>query len=146
MPRQGLHTISATGGAKSSRKRVGRGLGSKGTYSGRGSKGQRARSGSSGHLLRGLRPTMLATPKSRGFISGKGKLLPVNLDAIQEAFKDGAVVTPAALVKRGLISAGANRGVKILGRGEVTMKLTVKNCEVSAKAKEKIEAAGVTLI
>jgi large subunit ribosomal protein L15 len=137
-----LHTLKPAPGSKKSAKRVGRGLGSKGTYSGRGVKGQRARSGGrAGLQLKGIRALMLKIPKQRGFGSQHPKPAVVNLEALAKHFKDGAIVTPQALEKKGLIAPYA-KAVKILGKGDLTVKLTVKKCAASASAKEKIEKAG----
>lgn len=127
-------------------KRVGRGLSKGGTYSGRGVKGQRARAGGrAGLQLKGIRTLMLKLPKRRGFNSLAPKPVVVNLRAIDKTFADGAMVTPHALTKKGLI-ADAHAGVKILGEGELTHKVTFKHCIVSAPAKVKIEKAGGTVL
>jgi len=141
MGKQQLNTLRPAKGATTSKKRVGRGLGSTGTYSGRGVKGQKARSGSSGHKLRGLRQTMLATPKARGFHSQKKPVPVVNLAILEKCFIDGESVTPKTLIKKELAPKGSQI-VKILGNGTLSRKLAVKYCECSAGAREKIEAAG----
>lgn len=130
-------------GAKKTKQRVGRGWGSnRGKYSGRGMKGQRSRSGGkSGLKLKGLRAIMLNIPKTRGFKSPHAKKTVVNVADLGKAFKDGAKVNPAALKNKGLIKETKD-GVKVLGNGEIKIKLTVQGCQVSASAKEKIEAAG----
>lgn len=135
-----LHSIHPAKGSRKSKKRVGRGLGSTGSYSGRGVKGQRARSGVSGLQKLGIRPLMLKLPKRRGFASLSPKLAVVNLMDLS-VFADGATVTPKLLESKGLI-VNAKNGVKILGTGEIHRKWIVKGCEVSAAAKTKIEAAG----
>ena len=141
MAKQQLHTLRSAQGATSQKKRVGRGLASKGTYSGRGVKGQKARSGSSGHKLRGLRQSMLATPKARGFKSLKKEIPVVNLATIQTQFIDGESVTPKTLMKKGLVPKGAS-SVKILGNGTFSRKVAVKHCQCSGGARVKIETAG----
>lgn len=141
MAKQQLHTISPTKGSTSKKKRVGRGLASRGTYSGRGVKGQKARSGSSGHKRRGLRQTMLATPKIRGFKSGRPNQPVVNLAQLQNQFIDGEMVTPKTLVKKGLVPKGSSQ-VKLLANGVLSKKLIVKHCSYSKQAGEKITAAG----
>jgi len=140
-----LHTLHPSKGSKKSKKRLGRGLASKGSYSGRGVKGQRARSGVSGLKLRGLRQNMLATPKVRGFKSPAPRLVVVNLSDLNTAFGDGAKVSPKLLLKKGLVQ-DISTGVKILAKGDLTVKLTVTDCKVSASAKVKIEAAGGTVV
>ncbi|MBI2551032.1 50S ribosomal protein L15 [Candidatus Uhrbacteria bacterium] len=137
------HTLHPAKGARHRRKLVGRGLGKKGTYSGRGGKGQTARSGVSGLRLMGLRRLMLSTPKSRGFASGKPKPSVVNVAKLS-LFSSGTVVTPELLIRRGIVLSSP-AGVKILGTGAVGAKLTVKGCRVSASAKQKILEAGGTI-
>ncbi len=141
-----LHSIKPARGSRKSRKRVGRGLGSKGSYSGRGVKGQRARSGGrSGLQLLGIRPLMLKLPKRRGFGSLSPKPEVVSASALAKVFKDGATVTPKILLAKGLVGDTKN-GVKILGGGELKMKLTVRGCAVSAGAKAQIEQAGGSIL
>jgi len=129
-----LHTIKPAKGAKKKKKRVGRG-GKRGTYSGRGIKGQRARSGGKRGLKRlGMRPLMEQTPKLRGFKSLKKKPEILNLKDLQNKFKDGDKITPQVLLKKGLVDKIKN-GVKILGDGEIKVKLegewvpSVKKCK-----------------
>ncbi len=141
MAKQQLHTLRPAKGATAGKKRIGRGLGSKGTYSGRGVKGQKARSGSSGHKLRGLRQSMLATPKVRGFKSKRTPLPVVNLSHIQANYLDGEIVTLKTLVKKDLIPHGSTEA-KILGGGALSKKVSVKFCRCSKQAREKIESAG----
>src|SRR5438105_4192276 len=108
------HTLRSKKGARRERKVVGRGLGSKGTYSGRGGKGQKARSGVSGLRLKGLRRLMLSTPKSRGFHARMPKPSVINVNQLGEFFKTGDVVSPEILIKRGIVDSSSS-GVKILG-------------------------------
>ena len=139
-----LHTVKPNKGSRRTSKRVGRGLGSKGTYSGRGVKGQSARSGVSGLKLKGMRHIMLAQPKLRGFTSLQGKSETVTLTDLSRAFADGAKVTPEAIIAKGL--ADQNKmGIKILATGTIAIKLSIVGCRVSAAAKEKIEKAGGTV-
>lgn len=141
-----IHTLQPKKGSRRNKKRVGRGLGSTGSYSGRGVKGQRARSGGRGGLkLFGLRALMLATPKKRGFVSSKVKSVVLNVQDLAKAFTNGAKVNPRVLIEKGLISDTA-KSVKILGKGEITIKLTVEDCELSSSAKEKIEQAGGVIL
>lgn len=141
-----LHTLQPKKGSRHGKKRVGRGLGSTGSYSGRGVKGQRARSGGrAGLKLRGLRQIMLATPKKRGFRSPKPKLAVLNVSDLAKNFTSGAKVNPKAILAKGLIDETKN-GVKILGKGEIGIKLTIVGCVLSASAKEKIERAGGVII
>ena len=144
--------------ARKDRKRVGRGLGSgKGRYSGRGIKGQKSRAGS--HKMRagfegGQMPIYMRLGKQRGSTSQDALPIgpfrtysqPVNVSAL-DRFDDGAEVTPEALKAARLIRT-TREDVKILGKGELTKRLTVVAHAVSASAREKIEAAGgsVTLL
>lgn len=138
-----LSTLPKTSGRK--QKRLGRGNSSSGNYSGRGMKGQRSRSGGKGGLkLRGLKQSMMAMPKSRGFNSGKVKLHGVNLSALENAFEAGDVVTLAAMKEKGIVTSTAKK-VKILGTGTLTKKLTISAHGASATALKAIEAAGGTL-
>lgn len=128
-------------GATKDKKRVGRGLGSKGTTAGRGQKGQTSRSGVGGLKRLGMRHTLLATPKSRGFKSLEAKVQIVNLGDLSKRFIAGEVVTPRTLAKKGMVKDGGAK-VKILSEGDLTLALTVKNCLVSAGAADKISKAG----
>ncbi len=137
-----LHTLKSHKGSRKSKKRIGRGLASTGTYSGRGVKGQRARSGGrSGLALKGLRPLMLATPKKRGFTVSTNKPVVINVGDLTTEFANGAKVNPQILKKKGLVD-DSSAGVKILGKGEIGIRLIVSGCLVSASAKAKIEKAG----
>lgn len=129
---------------KKSKKRVGRGLGSTGTTSGRGQKGQKSRAGASGFQRLGIRKLMLATPKLRGFKSPNKAAAVVNVKDLSQAFAKGEPVTPKTLEQKGLIATKAN-GVKILGIGEMTHEVAVKGCAVSKSAAEKILGAGGTI-
>lgn len=136
-----LHTMRPAHGAKKDKKRVARGLGSKGTTGGRGQKGQTSRAGSSGTARLGMRHIILATPKLRGFRSLAPKAFVVNVGALNGKFIAGEVVTPKTLAHKGLIPSDKLK-VKILSKGELTVAVTVKNCSVSATAKAAIEKAG----
>lgn len=139
-----LHSVSSAHGSKRGKKRVGRGLGSKGTTAGRGQKGQSSRAGSHGLTRIGMRHQMLQTPKLRGFTSQYKKDYPLNIGALASKCVNGEVVTPATLLKKGIVPSGT-KTVKILGVGDIKIALTVKGCFVSASAKEKITAAGGTV-
>lgn len=139
-----LHTLKDTVGAQHRRKRVGRGEASGwGKTAGRGNKGQHSRAGS------GYRPTfeggqmpLIRRLPKRGFHNHTNTAyLPVNVSALA-CFEDGAEVTVESIRLAGL--ANGPLPVKLLGRGELTKKLTVKANAFSASAKEKIEAAGGT--
>jgi large subunit ribosomal protein L15 len=139
-----LHDLRPRPGAKHRRKRLGQGESSgHGKTSGRGGKGQTARSGSSIRIgfEGGQMPLIRRIPK-RGFNNTRfgTRYLPVNIEALN-AFEDGSRVDEAALRKAGLVN-GRSDGVKILGDGELTRKLTVCVSAFSASAKSKIEGRG----
>ena len=138
-----LSKLSPVEGSTQVGKRKGRGHGSgNGKTAGRGHKGQKARSG--GKVRAGFEggqmPLVRRIPK-RGFNNVFAKpLTAINL-AVLNRFEDGAVVDAAALLETGILSKCVY-GVKVLGNGELTKKITVKANAFSASAKEKIEAAG----
>ncbi len=140
-----LHSLKPAEGSTHRKMRVGRGRASgKGKTSGRGHKGLYARSGSSHKPLfeGGQMPMSRRIPK-RGFTNFTRKVLaPVNLTALN-SFEDGSEVTAEILKKSGLVK-GRWDGIKILGTGEISKKISIKASAFSAKAKEKIEAAGGT--
>ena len=141
-----LHDLKPRPGAKHRRKRLGQGEASgHGKTSGRGGKGQTARSGSSIRIgfEGGQMPLIRRIPK-RGFnnVNFGTQYLPVNLEALNQ-FEEGARVDAAALKALGLAN-GRGDGIKILGGGELTRKLTVVAHAFSASAKSKIEAKGGT--
>ncbi|MCH8741486.1 50S ribosomal protein L15 [Patescibacteria group bacterium] len=128
---------------KKKRKRVGRG-GKRGTYSGKGVKGQRSRAGKKFQPV--IRELIKRYPKLRGYRFKSFRLKPtiINLDALEMKFKTGDTITPYTLIEKRIISKIKGRlpQVKILGKGKLEKSLTVRNCLVSSKAKEKIEKAG----
>ena len=139
-----LHELSPVPGSTKEAKRKGRGHGSgNGKTAGKGHKGQNARSG--GGVRPGFEggqlPLYRKLPK-RGFNNSRfGKQYSViNVESLNK-FNDGDVVDAAALINAGVVKS-INDGVKILGEGELTKKLTVKASVFSASAKEKIEAVG----
>jgi large subunit ribosomal protein L15 len=139
-----LHDLKPRPGAKHRRKRLGKGESSgHGKTSGRGGKGQTARSGSSIRVgfEGGQMPLIRRIPK-RGFNNARHatRYIAVNVESLN-AFEDGARVDEAALRSRGLAN-GPSEGVKILGSGEVTRKLSVSAHAFSASARAKIEAKG----
>ena len=135
----------AAGSKHSDAFRVGRGHGSgNGKTAGRGQKGQKSRSGGKVRVgfEGGQMPLYRRLPK-RGFKNRNTKeIVGINVEALNR-FEDGAEVTIAALVESGLVS-NPKDGVKILGNGELTKKLTVKADAFSEGAKAKIEALGGT--
>ena len=140
-----LHDLSAVPGSTKVSKRVGRGHGSgQGKTAGKGHKGQKARSGASIRpgFEGGQMPLQRRIPK-RGFTNINTKhIVGINVTAL-ERFDNDAVVTVEALLEAGVIK-NPRDGVKILGNGELTKKLTVKVNAFSEGAKAKIEAAGGT--
>lgn len=141
-----LHDLKPRPGAKHRRKRLGQGESSgHGKTSGRGGKGQTARSGSSIRIgfEGGQMPLIRRIPK-RGFNNARhaNTYIPVNVESLN-VFEDGARVDIAALRSVGLANGRAS-GIKVLGTGEVTKKLTVSAHAFSASAKAKIEAKGGT--
>ena len=124
-------------------KRVGRG-GGRGQTSGRGTKGQNARAG---HKKRpDVREKLKKLPKLRGYAFNSIELKPavINLSVLESMFAAGDVINPVTLRERGAVRGrkGVARAVKILGDGELTKKLVITGCTVSASAKTKIEKAG----
>ena len=138
-----LHELSPVAGSTQIGKRKGRGHGSgNGKTGGRGHKGQKARSGGKVRVgfEGGQMPLVRRIPK-RGFINVFAKpLTAVNVIALN-AFEDGAVIDAAALIENGIIAECPN-GLKILGNGNLSKKVTVKAAAFSESAKEKIEQAG----
>ncbi len=138
-----LHELSPAEGATKASRRIGRGHGSGwGKTAGKGHKGQKARSGGSIRpgFEGGQMPLQRRIPK-RGFnnIFAK-KIVAINVSAL-EVFEDGAEVTAEALIEKGIVKNEYD-GIKILGNGNLTKKLTVKVAAYSESAKQKIEAAG----
>ncbi|UQS85616.1 50S ribosomal protein L15 [Apilactobacillus apisilvae] len=135
-----LHELKAAEGSRSSRQRLGRGLGSKGKTSGRGQKGQKARSKTRLGFEGGQMPFYRRMPK-RGFTNiNRKEFAIVNLSTLDQ-FDNGSEVTPETLKESGVINNVKN-GVKILGNGEINKKLTVKASKFSNAAKSAIENAG----
>ena len=138
-----LHELSPAEGSVKNNWRRGRGTGSgNGKTAGKGHKGQNARSGGGVRIgfEGGQLPLYRKHPK-RGFHNKFATVYSiVNVDALN-VFEDGAVVNLAALMEKGIIRK-ANDGLKVLGNGEISKKLTVEASVFSTTAKEKIEAAG----
>jgi len=147
----GLHSLRPKPGARKTRKRIGRGEGSVvGKTSGRGHKGAGSRSGSKRKVNYegGQNPIHMRMRKLRGphmkksmpFEPFRTHTQPVNVSDLEARFDAGAEVTPESLKAAGL--ATRRHPVKILGRGDVSKKLTVRAHAFSASAREKIEKAG----
>ncbi|NLW08817.1 MAG: 50S ribosomal protein L15 [Firmicutes bacterium] len=131
-------------GAKKAARRVGRGIGSGlGKTAGRGQKGQKARSGGGkGPAFEGGQTPLQRRLPKRGFTNAvfKKNWVVVNVEKLNQ-FRSGTKVTPELLLEKGIIKTTGD-GVKILGRGELTKKLTVTSNGFSKSAVAKIEAAG----
>ena len=140
-----LAELKPNEGAKRPRKRIGRGPGSgTGKTSGGGHKGDKARGNTKPGFEGGQTPLHRRLPQRRGFTAiDKTVYAVVNLSAL-ERFEDGAVVTIETLVDTGLVG-NVKDGVKILGNGELTKKLTVRATQFSKSAEEKITALGGTV-
>ncbi|OGY45557.1 MAG: 50S ribosomal protein L15 [Candidatus Buchananbacteria bacterium RIFCSPHIGHO2_02_FULL_38_8] len=138
-----LHNLKLAKGSKRKIKRMGRGNASgHGTYSGRGQKGQRARSGGKkGLKRRGLHQLLKNKPKLGGFKSLKSKMAIVNLDQLEKVFTIGEIVDGKKLIAKNLIKSNKT-GVKILGQGKLTKKLTVIADAFSDSAKKAIMEVG----
>lgn len=138
-----LHELKPAVGSTTSSKRLGRGVGSGlGKTSGKGHKGAKARSGGGKRpgFEGGQMPLVRLLPK-RGFYNRNATVYAsVNVGKL-DAFEDGSVVNESALIRAGLIRKNSD-GVKIMGNGELTKKLTVQAAKFTQSAKEKIEAAG----
>ena len=138
-----LHELQPAAGSTTVGKRKGRGIGTgNGKTAGRGHKGQWARSGGGVRpgFEGGQMPLMRRLPK-RGFNNVFAKdYAELNVSALN-VFEDGAEVSFETLLAKGLVAKQMD-GVRILGKGELTKKLTVKAAGITATAKEKIEAAG----
>ena len=142
----GAEELRPDRGATHSKKRVGRGNGSQGTYSGKGLKGQKSRSGKNlpyDAFEGGQFPTSRKYHTLRGF-NNKWRVpfQPVNLAAL-DRFDDGSTVTPETLLRAGLLRH-LREPVKILGNGDITKKLIIVADRFSESAKAKIEEAGGT--
>ena len=136
-----IHDLRPAPGAHKATTRVGRGEGSKGKTAGRGTKGTKARYQVRAGFEGGQLPLHMRLPKLRGFKNPfRTEYQVVNLDRIQELFPSGGDVTVAELVAKGAVRK--NQPVKVLGNGEITVKVNVTVDKASASAIEKIKAAG----
>jgi large subunit ribosomal protein L15 len=136
-----LHHLRPAPGSKTDRTRVGRGEASKGKTSGRGTKGTKARYQVRPGFEGGGVRLVMRTPKLRGFKNPfRVEYQVVNLDKLVEHFPQGGAVTVNDLVSKGLVRK--DEPVKVLGNGDISVKLDVKVDKVSEQAKSKILAAG----
>jgi len=138
-----LHNLAPAPGAKKAKTRVGRGEGSKGKTAGRGTKGTKARYQVSAAFEGGQMPLHMRLPKLKGFKNPfKVEFQVVNLDKLSELFPEGGSVTVDDLVARGAVRKG--QPVKVLGNGDLTVKVDVTADKFSASARTAIENAGGT--
>ncbi|MFN2320580.1 MAG: 50S ribosomal protein L15 [Dermatophilaceae bacterium] len=137
-----VHHLRPAPGAKTAKIRVGRGEGGRrGKTAGRGTKGTKARYQVKASFEGGSTPIHMRLPKLRGFKNPfKTEYQVVNLDKIDALYPEGGDVTVADLVAKGAVRKDAP--VKVLGTGEISVKVSVAVDAVSATAKDKIEAAG----
>ncbi|HEX7352317.1 50S ribosomal protein L15 [Brachybacterium sp.] len=136
-----LHDLRPAPGSKTARTRVGRGEASKGKTAGRGTKGTKARYQVPALFEGGQVPLHMRLPKLRGFTNPfRVEYQVVNLATLQELFPEGGTVTVEDLVAKGAVRK--NQPVKVLGSGEVSVKLEITAQKFSASAEQKIAAAG----
>jgi large subunit ribosomal protein L15 len=136
-----VHHLRPAPGARTAKTRVGRGGGSKGKSAGRGTKGSKARYQVPDRFEGGQTPLHMRLPKLRGFKNPfKTTYQVVNLDRISALYPEGGDVTVESLAAKGAVRSGAP--VKVLGTGDISVKVNVTADAFSASAKEKIEAAG----
>ena len=136
-----VHHLRPVPGANTAKTRVGRGEGSKGKTAGRGTKGTKARYQVKVGFEGGQMPLHMRTPKLRGFKNPfRVEYQVVNLDKLAELYPAGGDVTVDDLVAKGAVRK--NEKVKVLGTGDISVKLNVTVDRVSGSAAEKIVAAG----
>jgi large subunit ribosomal protein L15 len=136
-----VHHLRPAAGAKKDKTRVGRGEGSKGKTAGRGTKGTKARYQVRPGFQGGQLPLHMRAPKLRGFKNPfRVEYQVVNLEKLAELYPSGGDVTVADLVAKGAVRK--NEKVKVLGNGDIAVKLNVAVDKVSGSAEQKIVAAG----
>ncbi len=136
-----VHHLRPAPGSKTAKTRVGRGEGSKGKTAGRGTKGTKARYSVRIGFEGGQMPLHMRTPKLRGFKNPfRVEYQVVNLDKLAELYPKGGDVTVADLVAKGAVRD--NEKVKVLGNGDIAVKLSVAVDKISGSAEQKIVAAG----
>ncbi|MDN5616975.1 50S ribosomal protein L15 [Kocuria koreensis] len=138
-----LHDLRPAQGSHKAKTRVGRGEASKGKTAGRGTKGTKARYQVPAGFEGGQLPLHMRLPKLRGFKNPfRVEYQVVNLARIAELYPEGGDITVESLVEKGAVRK--NQPVKVLGEGELTVKVNVTADKFSASAAEKIQAAGGT--
>jgi large subunit ribosomal protein L15 len=136
-----VHHLRPAPGAKKDRTRVGRGEASKGKTAGRGTKGTKARYQVRPGFEGGQMPLHMRLPKLRGFKNpARVEYQVVNLERLAALYPQGGTVTVDDLVAKGAVRAG--EPVKVLGTGEISVKLDIQVDRISASAREKVLAAG----
>jgi large subunit ribosomal protein L15 len=136
-----VHHLRPAEGSKKARQRVGRGEGSKGKTAGRGTKGTKARNTVRPGFQGGQLPLHMRAPKLRGFKNPfRVEYQVVNLEKLAELYPNGGDVTVSDLVAKGAVRK--NEKVKVLGDGDIAVKLTISVDKVSGSAEQKIVAAG----
>src|ERR1700710_1771647 len=136
-----VHHLRPAAGSKKDRTRVGRGEGSKGKTAGRGTKGTKARYSVRPGFQGGQLPLHMRAPKLRGFKNPfRVEYQVVNLEKLAELYPSGGDVTVTDLVAKGAVRK--NEKVKVLGNGDIAVKLNVTVDKVSGSAEQKIVAAG----
>jgi large subunit ribosomal protein L15 len=139
-----VHHLRPAPGARTRKTRVGRGEASKGKSAGRGTKGTKARYQVSAGFEGGQMPLHMRLPKLRGFKNPfRVEYQVVNLDRIGQLFPEGGAVSVDDLVAKGAVRDG--RPVKVLGTGEIGVRVQITAHAFSGSAREKIEAAGGTV-
>ena len=139
-----VHHLRPAPGAHTPKTRVGRGEGSKGKTAGRGTKGTGARYQVPASFEGGQMPIHMRLPKLKGFKNPfKVEFQVVNLDRINDLFPEGGAIGVDDLVAKGAVRDG--HPVKVLGQGDLSVKVDITVQAFSASAKEKIEAAGGTV-
>ncbi|UJP13278.2 50S ribosomal protein L15 [Microbacterium elymi] len=139
-----VHHLRPVPGSNTAKTRVGRGEGSKGKTAGRGTKGTKARYQVRPGFQGGQLPLHMRTPKLRGFKNPfRVEYQVVNLDKLAELYPKGGDVTVSDLVAKGAVRK--NEKVKVLGAGDISVKLNVAVDKVSGSAEQKIVAAGGTV-
>ena len=140
-----VHDLKPADGANKSKKRVGRGIAGKGgKTAGRGTKGQKAKRNLPARFEGGQMPLHMRTPKLRGFKNPfRVEYQVVNLEKLAELYPKGGEVTVGDLIAKGAVRK--NEKVKVLGTGDISVKLNVSVDKVSGSAEQKIVAAGGTV-